>query len=86
MRDEPADLTPDAVRDHVRHGWGLPVDAVRYQPVGAGSYNWTAEAGGRPRWFAGCLRGPHADTADARRQLDALRRYTAVDTRWPALA
>jgi spectinomycin phosphotransferase len=54
MQDEPAELPADAVLSHVQQGWGLVADRVRYAPVGAGSYHWVAEAGGRPGWFVKC--------------------------------
>ncbi|HVX44881.1 MAG TPA: aminoglycoside phosphotransferase family protein [Mycobacteriales bacterium] len=56
MRDEPAELPVDVVLDHVRAGWGIPAESVSYLPVGAGSYNWIARAGGRPAWFVKCDR------------------------------
>ncbi|HEX3815358.1 MAG TPA: aminoglycoside phosphotransferase family protein [Mycobacteriales bacterium] len=62
MRDEPAELPVDAVLGHVRDGWDVPVEVIRYLPVGAGSYNWVAEADGRPAWFIKCDRIESQDT------------------------
>lgn len=56
MRDEPADLPHDVVLGCLRRQWSLPAECVRYAPVGAGSYHWIGEAGGRPRWFVKCDR------------------------------
>lgn len=54
MRDEPEDLPADLVGRLAGEHWRLPVDRVRYAPIGAGSYNWIAESGGIPRWFVKC--------------------------------
>jgi spectinomycin phosphotransferase len=51
MRDEPEDLSADMVGQFAADHWRLPVDRVRYAPIGAGSHNWVAESGGMPRWF-----------------------------------
>ncbi|HEY1486242.1 MAG TPA: hypothetical protein VGF84_09055, partial [Micromonosporaceae bacterium] len=54
MRDEPEDLPAELVGRLAAEHWRLPVDRVRYAPIGAGSYNWIAESGGIPRWFVKC--------------------------------
>ncbi len=50
MFTRPDDLDDAAVVECVSDAWGVVVDAIEYQPVGFGSYHWTASHGPR-RWF-----------------------------------
>ena len=38
--DPPKELETEALIDFLADGWGLPVEAVHYAAVGAGSYHW----------------------------------------------
>lgn len=53
VRDEPAGLSPTFVLEQARD-WRLPLDRVYFTPVGAGSFNWVGEAGGRASCFIKC--------------------------------
>jgi spectinomycin phosphotransferase len=51
VKDRPAGV---AERDLVRalaDGWGLPVETLRYAPVGGGSYHWVVASGPGEQWF-----------------------------------
>lgn len=50
MLTPPADLPEAALMTALERGWGLPVDALTYQPLGFGSHHWAA-TGGPERWF-----------------------------------
>ena len=51
MKDRPAGVTePDLVRA-LADGWGLPVETLRYAPVGGGSYHWVVTSGPGEQWF-----------------------------------
>ncbi len=51
MRDRPAGITERDLVHALADGWALPVETLRYAPVGGGSYHWVVT--GRPgeRWF-----------------------------------
>ena len=43
VRTPPADLDAAKVAKAVATGWGLPLNGVRYVPVGGGSHHWAAQ-------------------------------------------
>ncbi|BCJ31550.1 phosphotransferase [Actinocatenispora sera] len=45
MKDRPAGVSDEQLAAAVAAGWGLDVRAVRYRPVGFGSYHWAVDAG-----------------------------------------
>ncbi len=51
MKDRPEGITERELRLALDQGWDLRPDELRYAPVGAGSYHWTARAGHQARWF-----------------------------------
>jgi spectinomycin phosphotransferase len=51
VKDQPEGLTERALRLALGQGWDLRPDELRYAPVGAGSYHWTARDGRKARWF-----------------------------------
>ncbi|HEX4258699.1 MAG TPA: aminoglycoside phosphotransferase family protein [Streptosporangiaceae bacterium] len=51
MKDQPEGLTERELRLALEQGWDLRPDELRYAPVGAGSYHWTARDGRKARWF-----------------------------------
>ncbi len=67
----PFEQVPEPVIvDAVADGWGLTITALRYLPVGAGAYHWTADDPTGTRWFVTCddldtkpWLGPDRDTA-----------------------
>src|ERR1700744_5786251 len=51
MKDQPAGVSEQELRLALDQGWDLRPDQLRYAPVGAGSYHWTARDGQGRRWF-----------------------------------
>ncbi|HEY2239731.1 MAG TPA: aminoglycoside phosphotransferase family protein, partial [Streptosporangiaceae bacterium] len=54
MKDRPEGVTERVLRLALEQGWDLRPDQLRYAPVGAGSYHWTARGPARvhgDRWF-----------------------------------
>src|SRR5579875_2827282 len=51
MKDEPREFSEPALRRALDQGWALRPDELRYAPVGAGSYHWTARDQHGDRWF-----------------------------------
>jgi spectinomycin phosphotransferase len=51
VKDEPAGVSEQELRRALDQGWALRLDELRYAPVGAGSYHWTARDGQGDRWF-----------------------------------
>lgn len=50
MLTPPADLPEAALVAALDRDWGIPVDALTYQPLGFGSHHFAA-TGGQERWF-----------------------------------
>jgi spectinomycin phosphotransferase len=50
MRDEPAGLRTADLRQALAAGWRIGATAMRYAPVGGGSYHWVVRDGAT-RWF-----------------------------------
>jgi spectinomycin phosphotransferase len=51
VKDQPDGVTERELRLALEQGWDLRLDELRYAPLGAGSYHWTAHAGDGGRWF-----------------------------------
>src|ERR1700742_4424939 len=51
MRDKPAGIRAAELRRALAEGWQLGVAAMRYAPVGAGSYHWVIRDQAARRWF-----------------------------------
>jgi spectinomycin phosphotransferase len=51
VRDKPAGLREDDLRLALAEGWRIDAAALRYAPVGGGSYHWVVRDGAGPRWF-----------------------------------
>jgi spectinomycin phosphotransferase len=51
VRDKPNGIGDDEVRAALADGWGVKIAALRYAPVGFGSYHWTVDAADGTRWF-----------------------------------
>ena len=51
MKDRPAGVTERDLVHALADGWGLPVEALRYAPVGGGSYHWVVTSGPGEQWF-----------------------------------
>ncbi len=51
MRDRPAGLQEHELRLALAEGWRIDVAALRYAPVGGGSYHWVPRDGAGRRWF-----------------------------------
>jgi spectinomycin phosphotransferase len=45
------DVGEDGIRAAVQDGWDVRIDDLRYLPVGAGAYHWTAGTGDGRRWL-----------------------------------
>ena len=51
MKDRPAGITERDLVHALADGWGLPVETLRYAPVGGGSYHWVVTSGPGEQWF-----------------------------------
>ena len=51
MRDRPTGLREHDLRLALAEGWRIDVAALRYAPVGGGSYHWLVRDGAGRRWF-----------------------------------
>ena len=51
MRDRPAGITERDLVHALADGWELPVETLRYAPVGGGSYHWVVTSGPGEQWF-----------------------------------
>jgi len=51
VRDRPAGLREHDLRLVLAEGWRIDVAALRYAPVGGGSYHWVVRDGAGRRWF-----------------------------------
>ena len=51
MRDRPAGLREHDLRLVLAEGWRIDAAALRYAPVGGGSYHWVVRDGAGRRWF-----------------------------------
>ena len=51
MRDRPTGLREHDLRLALAEGWRIDVAALRYAPVGGGSYHWVVRDGAGRRWF-----------------------------------
>jgi spectinomycin phosphotransferase len=51
VRNPPADLGLEWLRDELRAGWSIAVGAMDYVPEGGGSHHWSAVDGGGTRRF-----------------------------------
>ena len=51
MKDRPAGVTERDLVHALADGWGLPVETLRYAPVGGGSYHWVVTSGPGEQWF-----------------------------------
>jgi len=51
VRDRPAGLREQDLRLVLAEGWRIDAAALRYAPVGGGSYHWVVRDGARRRWF-----------------------------------
>ncbi len=51
MRDRPAGVTERDLVHVLASGWGLAAVALRYAPVGGGSYHWSVRDERGERWF-----------------------------------
>jgi spectinomycin phosphotransferase len=51
VRDRPAGISDRAVSAALADGWQIRAAAVRYVPVGAGSYHWVVRDSAGGRWF-----------------------------------
>jgi spectinomycin phosphotransferase len=67
VKDQPEGVTEHELRLALEQGWDLRPDELRYAPVGAGSYHWTARADGAGRWFVA------VDDLDGKRWLGSRR-------------
>ena len=52
MRDRPAGIGERELRFALAEGWHIDATAIRYAPVGGGSYHWVVDEGQDTRWFA----------------------------------
>ncbi|MDG4823065.1 phosphotransferase [Asanoa sp. WMMD1127] len=52
MRDRPAALDERDLIAALESGWNLRIRAIRYLPVGAGSYHWSVDTHDGQTWFA----------------------------------
>jgi spectinomycin phosphotransferase len=51
VKDRPAGVTERDLVHALADGWGLPVETLRYAPVGGGSYHWVVTSGPGEQWF-----------------------------------
>jgi spectinomycin phosphotransferase len=51
VRDRPTGLREHDLRLALAEGWRIEVAALRYAPVGGGSYHWVVRDGAGRRWF-----------------------------------
>jgi spectinomycin phosphotransferase len=51
VRDRPAGLREHDLRLVLAEGWRIDAAALRYAPVGGGSYHWVVRDGAGRRWF-----------------------------------
>jgi spectinomycin phosphotransferase len=52
VRDRPAGIAERDLADTLSGGWHIDVTAVRYAPVGGGSYHWIVRDRAGQQWFA----------------------------------
>lgn len=52
MRDRPAGVGESELKLALAEGWHIHAAALRYAPVGGGSYHWIVRDGQDARWFA----------------------------------
>ena len=88
MRDRPAGVGERDLCDALAAGWHIDSSAVRYAPVGGGSYHWIVGDAAGGRWFATVddldEKGWLGDTRDAVAEGLATAMETAVALRQEA--
>lgn len=76
MRDRPQSLEDADIRRALAEAWEIEAAAIRYAPLGGGSYHWRVDAADGSTWFASATDLEHApwlgaDRASSLRTLEA---------------